>query len=75
MIVGYLFVMSLSASLLSMMLIAVNRYILLVKGRAKYTQLYTKPRVAASIIAVSLFVISAVHFAPYLTGLSSMMLI
>ena len=68
MIVGYLFVMSLSASLLSMMLIAVNRYILLVKGRAKYTQLYTKPRVAASIIAVSLFVCFCCAFRPLFNG-------
>lgn len=45
--------MNMAASLFSMMLIAVNRYILMVRGRASYNKIYTKLNVTLSILIVS----------------------
>ena len=50
---GYFMAMNMAASLFSMMLIAVNRYILMVRGRASYNKIYTKLNVTLSILIVS----------------------
>ena len=53
MLVGYIIVISMGASLYCMMLVAVNRYILIVKGRSWYNRIYTKANSALSLIFVS----------------------
>ena len=50
---GILIVKNTSSTLMAMMMIACNRYILIVRGRALYDKVYTKRNTALSIVAVS----------------------
>lgn len=49
---GVLILKNNAATLVSMMMIAFNRYILIVKGRVIYDKLYTKRNTALSIVVV-----------------------
>ena len=51
---GMMIVMNTSSTLLSMMLIAINRFLLIIKSRSLYNKIYTKQNTAFSIVIVSL---------------------